>query len=187
MYAIVDKDGNIRKLSRTKPKHVPKGHFLVFNPTIKTKEVKAVYYDGKWHLKELTEYDKKLEKQKILSLLPIRTKKYIMQHYPDIKQKSDIVDKEYYGALLVSTGKYRIEEVYKKCLDIARSIINKETTLQDTLQQFPEEEREAWEQLIKVAVRVGWVQMVKAEYKRALQEQRLPDYPPYPFNGGKNV
>jgi len=45
----------------------------------------------------------------------------------------------------------------------------------------PDENQEAYIQLVKVGIRVAWVQQCKAELKAAITEKREPSFPPYPL------
>jgi len=104
----------------------------------------------------------------LLANLDSITTDYILERYPRIKQQSDIADKEYHGAaLLLINPKYTSDEIYKKCGMYANQLLDKQTTLNEVLNAFPEAERKHWEQLIKVAVRVAWVQRVKDVYRQA--------------------
>jgi len=116
-------------------------------------------------------------KQSTLLRLSNQTKNYIETYYPEIKQRSDINDKEFWGAWLIAhfPSTYTTDNLYQKFFTSATNIINglsdfateianlKEvTTFADT-----DEETKyniAIEQLLKVSVRQGWVQACKTEY-----------------------
>jgi len=95
---------------------------------------------------------------------------YIERYYPEIKQRSDIADKEYYVTYLLATNNnYTSDEIYKRAGISAYKIFTGQSTLEQELTLYPEEERQAWEQLIKIALRVQFVQAVKEEYRQYLQ------------------
>ncbi len=130
------------------------------------------------------------ERYKKLIELDILTTNYILKNYSDVKQKSDLADKEYFGAaLLMANPNYTTDEIYRKVGEYANQLLDnfykeiQEGTehcpaiiltkfLDEILQKLPESERFYWEQLIKVGVRTAWVQLVKDKYRK-LKEQIL--------------
>jgi len=136
-----------------------------------------VFRDGNsFVVEELSDEEKRLvderERKKRLDdtikLLSSITKRYIESYYPEVKQRSDVADKEYHGAaLLLINPSYTSDEIYKKCGMYANRLLDKQTTLDEILNTFSEVERKHWEQLIKIAVRVAWVQRVKDVYRQA--------------------
>jgi len=110
-------------------------------------------------------------KSEILTTLQMLAKEYIEQHYPEIKQRSDLADKEYYTAYLLAINQnYSIEDLYAQILRHVLDISSGKTTLAEIVTSYPEEERIAWEQLIKIALRIQFVQSVKAEYRRLVNQ-----------------
>jgi len=106
-------------------------------------------------------------KQRKLTQLIVQTKAYIEQYYPEVKQRSDVADKEYWvGWLLSLNPNYTISQIYALIFQSASKVLFGQTTLEQELLSFPEQERQAWEQLIKIGLRIGFIQMVKQEYYR---------------------
>jgi hypothetical protein len=108
---------------------------------------------------------------------------YIYFYYPQDKQNSDLADKLYYENLLKSKTDEENNLVYNNLEElVVRKVIEFKNgkTLEEVVEDIPEEDREAFTQLIKVAIRVSWVQECKGELKKAIEEQREPKYPPYP-------
>ena len=99
---------------------------------------------------------------------------YIQRFYPEVKQRSDVADKEYWGAWLVAQNStYTADSIYKSAYQSALNILNGASDLPTEVANYPTAEQQAWEQLIKIALRVAFVQEVKKEYyaKKAQIEQ----------------
>ncbi len=115
------------------------------------------------------------ELQKIkLQELQLSAKSHIEQFYPEVKQRSDVADKEYWGAwLLAQNSNYTADSIYKSAYQSALNILSGTSDLQTEVANYPTAEQQAWEQLIKIALRVAFVQEVKKEYyiKKAQIEQ----------------
>jgi len=110
-----------------------------------------------------------LKQQKLQQLISA-TKSYIEQHYSETKQRSDVADKEYWGSwLVVHNQTYTTDKIYASVYQSVVRIMSGQTTLEQELQNYPEQERQAWEQLIKVGLRVAFVQAVKQEYYQLAQ------------------
>jgi len=109
-------------------------------------------------------------KQQKLQQLIFATTSYIEQYYPEVKQRSDISDKEYWGSwLLARNPNYTTDKIYASVYQSVARILAGQSTLENELQNYPETERIAWEQLIKVGLRVAFVQVVKQEYHQLAQ------------------
>jgi len=120
--------------------------------------------NGKIVKKTDDEILRNLKQQKLQQLISA-TKSYIEQHYPETKQRSDVADKEYWGSWLVAHNQtYTTDTIYASVYQSVARIMSRQTTLESELQNYPEAERVAWEQLIKVGLRVAFVQAVKQEY-----------------------
>jgi len=102
---------------------------------------------------------------------------YIYIHYPPAKQASDQADKEYFSTLLKANGAKNLEA------DIVTRVQNffKGAKLESLVEDVVDENKEAYLQLIKVGIRVTWVQMCKQELRRAIEEDREPNFPEYPL------
>ncbi len=106
-----------------------------------------------------------------LNELQSSAKAYIEQFYPEVKQRSDMADKEYWGSwLLTQNSTYTADSIYKTAFQSAANILNGTSDLQTEVSNFPTTEQPAWEQLIKIALRVGFVQRVKQEYWALYQQ-----------------
>jgi len=108
---------------------------------------------------------------------------YIYKYYSSVKQQSDLADKLQYEVILKAKEDENGELIYpnleKNILDrIVR--FNNGESLEDIISDITDEDKIAFEQLIKVGIRVSWVQSCKQELKLAIQENREPNYPNYP-------
>ena len=118
---------------------------------------------------------------------------YIHEHYPDVKQRSDMIDKEYYVSTLLealakseSNNTSSLTDVYTVIANVAREVYTQNKTLQDAVKELlskwnvtnPHTEIiKAVEQLLKVALRVGFVQACKnvlRTFKEKLQHAQSP-------------
>jgi len=102
---------------------------------------------------------------------------YIYIYYSPTKQASDQADKEYYTTLLKAKGIENLEA------DIVTRVEKffAGSTLDEVVADIPDENKEAYLQLIKTGIRVTWVQMCKAELRKAIAENREPKFPEYPL------
>ncbi len=132
---------------------------------------------------------------------------YIESHYPEIKQRSDLADKEFYGSWLVTnvsdangSPAYTTDTLYQRAFTHGQQIWLGSKTLQQILSGLQTNELPnlqpsgtyggtragweqeflfAWEQLIKIAVRVAFVQACKNRYRQIKaqieQSQTLQD------------
>ena len=105
------------------------------------------------------------------------TTSYILQYYPTIKQQSDQADKEYFSTLLKAKGVENLEA------DIVTRVQNffAGSTLDDVIADVADEDKEAYIQIVKVGIRVTWVQTCKTELRNAIAENREPVFPEYPL------
>ena len=132
-----------------------------------------------------------LKQQKIQKLQNITTN-YIFQYYSDIKQKSDLSDKEYFETYMkihnIDEIAFRqaiaqsIQNIYNNTSDFATELSNLQTNFPAPATTTQQEWSFAIEQLFKVAIRVTFVQKCKQvyyQYKQQIQnattEAELPD------------
>ena len=102
---------------------------------------------------------------------------FIYSKYQQAKQASDQADKEYYTTLLKAKGIDNLEAVVvAKVQDFFNDV-----PLENLVDDVVDEDKEAYIQLIKVGIRVTWVQMCKQELKLAITENREPKFPEYPL------
>lgn len=135
------------------------------------KPVYAIDDKGNIFIDEEKSYEAWVEQKKL------ELKNYIEVRYPEWKQRSDIADKFYYETYLRFEN---IENLEQTIVYLYNDFING-IDIEPALNQYNDQKiREAFVQLIKVAVRVGWVQACKQELKRAINEKREMAPPPYP-------
>ena len=119
----------------------------------------------------------KITQKETLKRLQNQTKSYIEKYYPEIKQRSDVNDKEFWGSWLIYhfPDVHNSDSLYKKLFEASAKILEKQSNFQtelNNLQEITEFENEeiefkykiALEQLLKVALRQGWVQECKTEF-----------------------
>jgi hypothetical protein len=120
------------------------------------------------------------KKSQLLKGLDTKTTSYITSNYSDIKQKSDLADKEFYTSLLINKLSLTADDIANKVYNAAANILSNISTLEDEVNKLSYDEdgneitfewngqnisaKIPWEQLIKVGVRVGWVNLVKQTY-----------------------
>jgi len=128
-------------------------------------------------LKEIEFKIKELKQQEKINNLYKDCSNYIYKHYPQEKQSSDLADKIFYENVLKAGGYQNLET------DVVSFVINFKNgkSIEDILKDVEDKQKEGVEQLIKVGIRVDWVQQCKKELKEALKEGREPNYPKYPL------
>jgi len=143
--------------------------------TVKNNQVVDIRKDSEL----LSEYISR-KKKELLNRLSEFITSYIFLHYPDTKQKSDLADKEFFTTLLISKLSLTADEIANKVYEASANILSNTSTLQDEVNKLSKDETGneitftwngqtihasfVWEQLIKVGVRTGWVQLVKQKY-----------------------
>ena len=132
------------------------------------------------------------KKQQLFETLTIMTSEHIFQHYPDIKQKSDLSDKEFFETYLkinnIDEIAFRqaiaqsVQNIYNNTSDFATELSNLQTSFPAPATATQQEWNLAIEQLLKIAIRVYFVQACKnvyRQYKQQIQnattEAQLPD------------
>jgi len=111
---------------------------------------------------------------------------HIEYNYPSQKQRGDEKDIEFWGTFLIQKLNYDEQTIRKTIYESAAKIIEGETTFKDEVKRLSTDAdgnpiivqyagneiniSEAWEQLIKAAIRITWLQMVKRKYKEILNE-----------------
>ena len=137
---------------------------------------------------------KTLEERKIelLNELFELTRDNIYQYYSDIKQKSDISDKEFFETYIkihnVDEIAFRqaiaqaVQNIFAGTSNFATELANLQTNFPAPATANPDEWNFAIEQLLKVAIRVAFVQRCKQVYytykqqiANATTEAQLPD------------
>ncbi len=102
---------------------------------------------------------------------------HIYANYPQTKQNSDLADKLYYENLLKAAG---VQDLEADIVQRVQSFYDGKS-LDEVLADVSAEHKEAYEQLVKVGIRVAWVQQCKAELKAAIAEEREPSFSNYPL------
>ena len=101
---------------------------------------------------------------------------YIYMFYSQSKQSSDLADKLYFENILKAKGVKTLE----KTIVTKITAFNDGKTFDEILVGVVDENKEAMAQLLKVGIRVSWVQACKSELKTAIAENREPVYPEFP-------
>ena len=121
-------------------------------------------------------------KDKTIDMRDIST--YIYLFYPQTKQNSDLADKLYFENILKAKVDKDGNKVYP---DLETVIVSRVAEFEDgkkleeLVADIPDEDKTAISQLLKVGIRVTWVQQCKAELKKAIKEDREPNYLKYPL------
>lgn len=120
-----------------------------------SKDTNNMYFQN-WNKIRL---EKAISYQKIDEFFSNILTEYILFYYPDEKQKSDMVDKEFYTYKLMTHG-FSLENIYMIITEyIATQSIN-----------YPEEFSEEFTQLIKAHERISWVIDCKQELNKFKQK-----------------
>ena len=116
--------------------------------------------------------------------------RHILRHYPQTKQASDTADKMYFETVMRASGAYPSLDA-----DITQAVADYYTAQASGTPKTPAElagslaasagDEVGLEQLIKVSIRIKWVQDCKAAYHAAVADLQagnsptlnLPDYP----------
>ena len=101
---------------------------------------------------------------------------FIYSKYPQPKQSSDLADKLYFENALKAKGVKTLE----KTIVTKITAFNDGKTFDEILDGVADENKEAMAQLLKVGIRISWVQACKSELKTAIAENREPVYPEFP-------
>jgi len=120
---------------------------------------------------------KEIKEQEKINNLYKDCSNYIYKYYPQEKQSSDLADKIFFENILKADGYKNLEK------DIVSFVVDFRNgkNIKDILKNIEDKYKEGIEQLIKVGIRVDWVQQCKKELKDALKEGREPNYPKYPL------
>jgi len=122
--------------------------------------------------------------KKWIELKQKEIRNFLYSKYPQSKQSSDLADKMYFENVLKAKVDADGAKVYPdlETIIVAKVIeFDNGSTLDDLLSDVVDEDKESIKQLLKVGIRVSWVQKCKSELKSALAEDREPNYPAYPL------
>jgi len=134
---------------------------------VRGSELSNVIYDTLQNTLRLKTEEETLaeRKQRMLRDIEEHTRVYIETYYPDLKQRSDLVDQLTNGSLLLLTrSDYTSEYIYRQSAQAVFLIMDQNVPLSEVLLMYPENERLRWEQIIKAAVRQGFLYRVKWEF-----------------------
>lgn len=169
---------NIKSITTERPREEV-NYVIVDKPEITTTVVDYIkiykdYNTGEVVVTELTAEEKdalnrrKFETSRLglLNRLDIETQRYIESKYPDVKQRSDVLDSQYYKLAILSTDTTVTESgLNAEIVAKGNEIVDGVTTLTDYLATKPAEQQKYYEQLMKAVIRGIWVQRVKDEYR----------------------
>lgn len=130
-------------------------------------DLNRVVFDETTHQLRLKTEEEYLneKKQELLKMLAISTEAYILTYYPELKQRSDLVDQLTNGSLLLLTRPdYTSDYIYRQAATAVLLVMDQNVPLSQVLLQYPEDERLRWEQIIKASIRQGFLYRVKWEY-----------------------
>lgn len=194
MYVVVDKKTlKPRAIYKTDPGYTRRDIDILYDPNLTVTDVELVtvlLQNGQYVIQTKTIDQYKTEKIKEVQN---RFRMYIERFYPEIKQRSDLADKEYFGSWLVTnvadangSPAYTTDILYQRAFTYGQQIWFGSKTLTQILSDLQTNElpnlqptgtyggtRQAWEQeflfawgqLIKIAVRVAFVQACKNRYR----------------------
>ena len=135
--------------------------------------------DGTWYQQWSIEKLSIAEaKNNIIEYYKKSTYDEIISNYPEVKQRSDMVDIEYSKLeLMIENNKYTSDIIKKTALNKSIEFDNGKTTLDSLVDEFPETERENWKQIIKAYIRVSWLISCKSLYNKKIQNiKKIDDY-----------
>jgi hypothetical protein len=112
-------------------------------------------------------------------LLSMYTTNFILRYYPEIKQKSDDIDWKLHTARLVtySNGNLTTDQIGKAVYESAARILEKQSDFNTELENLNNifDLKDSWEQLLKVGIRTGWVNIIKQIYYQIINDTTIPD------------
>ena len=134
---------------------------------VRRDELSNVVYDTLQNTLRLKTEEETLteRKQRMLRDIEEYTRIYIETYYPELKQRSDLVDQLTNGSLLlIARSDYTSEYIYRQSAQAVFLIMDQNVPLSEVLLTYPENERLRWEQIIKASVRQGFLYRVKWEF-----------------------
>ena len=102
--------------------------------------------------------------------------KHIYTNYPAKKQSQDEKWVSSYTTKLKASG---VEDLELKIVNKAKAFF-KGDTLEKVLKDVADDKKPYFKKLIKVAIRTEWAELCVMEGVKAIQEDREPNYPPFP-------
>jgi len=102
--------------------------------------------------------------------------KHIYSFYSEKKQSQDTKWADSYTTKLKASG---VEDLELKIVNKAKAFFLG-GTLEEMLEDVDDTQKPYFKKLIKVAIRTEWAELCVMEGKKAIQEDREPNYPPFP-------
>ena len=169
---------NIKSITTERPREEV-NYVIVDKPEITTTVVDYINISkdpntGEIIVRELTNEEKdalnrrkfETSRMSLLNKLDIETQRYIESKYPDVKQRSDVLDIQHYKLAILSVDTTVTESnLNTEIVTKGNEMVDGVTTLSDYLATKPTEQQNYYEQLMKAVIRGIWVQRVKDEYR----------------------
>ena len=179
MFIKYHKDTLVIKSITTEKPREEVNYVIVDKPEITTTVLEYINISkdpntGEIIVRELTAEEKdQLNRQKfessrrnLLSRLDVETQGFIEAKYPDVKQRSDVLDIQYYKlAILAIDNTITESDLNNEIVVKGNEIVDGASTLADYVASKPAEQQKYYEQLMKATVRGIWVQRVKDKYR----------------------
>ena len=144
---------------------------------IKGMEIEAVSYSEAEKIYKSLHINMDDEKHKnMLSIINIDIENYIYSLYPAKKQNQDEKWVSSYTTKLKASG---VEDLELKIVNKAKAFFLG-GTFEEMLEDVDDTQKPYFKKLIKVAIRTEWAELCVMEGKKAIQEDREPNYPPFP-------
>jgi len=110
------------------------------------------------------------EKQQLIENLKQQLSNYILSFYPLQKQQYDLTKKDFWVSwLLVRRNDLTVDKIGQIAYDDAAKILSGQSTFQEIVATYPSTiytwngmqvpESLAWEEILKVSVRIGWIKI----------------------------
>jgi len=119
---------------------------------------------------------KELEAEALINAKYAGIEKHIYSFYSEKKQSQDTKWADSYTTKLKASG---VEDLELKIVNKAKAFFLG-GTLEEMLEDVADEQKPYFKKLIKVAIRTEWAELCVMEGKKAIQEDREPNYPPFP-------
>ena len=132
--------------------------------------------DVRFSEKEIEAKIKELEAQAEIKEKYQAIETYIYSHYTAKKQAQDSVWIENFRTKLEAHG---VKDLSKKIADFTTSFYNGKS-LEEVLIGIDDSVKFMYEKLVKVAIKNEWAYEAIQEGKKAIAENREPNYPPFP-------
>ena len=101
---------------------------------------------------------------------------HIYSFYSEKKQSQDTKWADSYTTKLKASG---VEDLELKIVNKAKAFF-KGDTLEKVLKDVDDTQKPYFKKLVKVAIRTEWAELCVMEGTKAIQEDREPNYPPFP-------